>query len=36
MVKFKVTEIFPENKEVVENFPANTEIFPAKTKFFQG
>jgi hypothetical protein len=29
-------EIFPENKEVLENLPAKTEIFYTKTKIFLG
>jgi hypothetical protein len=36
MVKFQVLEIFPENTEVLENLPANMEIFQAKTKTFLG
>jgi hypothetical protein len=36
MVKFKVMEIFPDNREVLENLPAKMEIFQAETKIFLG
>jgi hypothetical protein len=33
MVKFQVMEIFPENREVLENLPAKTKNFPSKENF---